>query len=34
VVCEADVDDFGGINDTLVKSGFVLYDATGLEPPP
>ena len=31
VVCEADVDDFGGINDTLVKSGFVLYDATGLQ---
>jgi FkbM family methyltransferase len=31
VICEADVDDFGNINDMLVKSGFVLYDATALQ---
>ena len=31
VLCEADVDDFSDINDTLARSGFVLYDATGLQ---
>lgn len=31
VICEADVDDFGDINDILIRSGFVLYDATALQ---
>jgi hypothetical protein len=30
VICEADIDDFQGINAVLADSGFVLYDLTGL----
>jgi FkbM family methyltransferase len=28
IICEADIDDFQDINDTLVNSGFGLYDLT------
>jgi FkbM family methyltransferase len=31
VICEADVDDFQDINEVLVQSNFVLYDATQLQ---
>ena len=30
MICEADIDDFQDINDTLVNSGFGLYDLTQL----
>ena len=30
VICEADMEDFQGINGALVEAGFVLYDLTGL----
>jgi FkbM family methyltransferase len=30
VICEADIDDFHDINDTLVEAGFGLYDITAL----
>lgn len=30
VICEADIDDFQDTNEILVKSGFGLYDITGL----
>jgi FkbM family methyltransferase len=30
VICEADIDDFQDINDTLVNAGFGLYDLTHL----
>jgi FkbM family methyltransferase len=30
VICEADIDDFQDINDTLVEAGFGLYDITAL----
>jgi FkbM family methyltransferase len=30
VICEADIDDFQDINDTMVNAGFSLYDLTAL----